>query len=53
MNKLELIAASIAGALIALVGIGYVDGVVHRDEALALLGALAIGAWAWDKVDKL
>lgn len=49
--KLALIAASIGGATLALAGIGYVDGIVHRDELLALVGALAIGAYLWNKLE--
>lgn len=49
--KLALIAASAAGVTLALAGIGYVDGIVHRDELIATVAALAVGAWAWDKFE--
>lgn len=49
--KLALIAASIGGALLALASVGYLAGIVHRDELLALVGALAIGAYLWNKLE--
>ncbi len=49
--KLALIAASAAGATLALALIGYVDGIVHRDELLAVIGALAAGAYLWNKLE--
>lgn len=49
--KLALIAASAAGVLLAGVGIGYLDGIFTRDELLALVGALAIGAYLWNKLE--
>ena len=51
--KLALIVASIGGATLALASVGYVDGIVHRDELLALIGALAAGAYLWAKLDNL
>lgn len=49
--KLALIAASAAGVTLALALIGYLDGIVHRDELLALIGALAAGAYLWNKLE--
>lgn len=51
--KLALIAASIGGAALALASVGYLNGIVHRDELLALVGALAIGTYLWAKLDNL
>ena len=49
--KLALIAALASGAALALASVGYLAGVIHRDELLALIGALAIGAYLWNKLD--
>lgn len=51
--KLALITSAAAGALLAGVGIGYLDGIFTRDELLAVIGALAIGAYLWNKLDNL
>lgn len=51
--KLALIAASTAGVLLAGVGIGYVDGIFTRDELIATVAALAVGAYLWNKIDNL
>lgn len=49
--KLALISGLIAGATLALAGIGYITGIVARDEALMIVGALAIGAYIWNKLE--
>ncbi len=51
MHKLNVITGAAIGVTLALALIGYVDGIVHRDEMLAVIGALAAGAWAWDKFE--
>ena len=51
--NLALIAASIGGVVIALASVGYLNGIVHRDELLALIGALVVGAYLWAKLDNL
>lgn len=51
MRKLNVITGAAIGVTLALALIGYVDGIVHRDEMLAVIGALAVGAYLWNKLE--
>ena len=51
MHKLNILAGGLIGVTLALASVGYLAGIVHRDELLALIGALAVGAYLWNKLE--